>query len=151
MDRRGKVGARRRGGEGQREEGVEKKRDVIREWGRREERRRKERDRKGAGKGRSQGKGAGTGRERGKDEKKSKGGREKEKGAVVKSRGRSLATQRTSSLQASLVISLKPETPVEPTRMQSPCSKPDSVPQGGGMSAHGRAWRRKSKEILLSN
>ena len=69
-DRRGKVGARRRGGEGQREEGVEKKRDVIREWGRREERRRKERDRKGAGKGRSQGKGAGTGRERGKDEKK---------------------------------------------------------------------------------
>lgn len=45
-------------------------------------------------------------------------GKEKEKGAVVKSWERSLATQSTSGLQASLVISLKPKTPSEPARIQ---------------------------------
>lgn len=82
------------------------------------------------------------------DERRKKGreeemGKEKEKEAVVKTQERSLATQRASSLWASLVVSLKPKIPTEPIRMQCCCSKPNSITQGG-MPPHGRAWSRKS-------
>lgn len=87
--------------------------------------------------------------ERGKRREKEKG-KKKENTTVVKIQGRSQITQEASSLWAFLVISLKPKIPIKPARMQSPCSKPNFITQGG-MSPHERTWPHKSKENLASN